>query len=132
MYGVVIHANKISMILNGNYVNNAGWLFTLVVNFIIIFFNIALFSYLFLKLGHWYDGASLFLTLLEAIVMIFLVIMIFHRYNYKIDFTLATVALFLTGNMTELYYSVLIPLIHKYKKHLLNLHILKKGQAYEN
>ncbi|MBO9700205.1 MAG: CHASE2 domain-containing protein [Sporocytophaga sp.] len=132
MYGVVIHANKISMILKGNYINNFNWILTLVINFIIIFLNIALYSYLFLKLGHWFDGASLFLTLFEALLMIFLVIMIFHRFNYKIDFTLATVALFLTGNMTELYYSVLMPVINKYKKHLLNLHIFKKGQAYEN
>jgi len=132
MYGVVIHANKISMILKGNYINNANWLLSIVINYIIIFLNIALFAYLFLKLEHWYEGVSMLITIVEAVFMIYLTIMIFHRYNYKIDFTVATVALFLTGNMTELYYGIAAPLIDKYKKLLLNLPIFKNRQAYEN
>ncbi|MFN3403704.1 MAG: CHASE2 domain-containing protein [Cytophagaceae bacterium] len=126
MYGVVVHANIVSMILNGNYINNFPDWFTIIINFVIIFLNIYFFGYLFVKLEHWYDGVTLVVTLIEASLFTGIIITVFHNYNYKIDLTFCTVALFLTGNLIELYHGFIVPLIDKIKIYFVNLRTSNK------
>ncbi|MCS6823100.1 MAG: CHASE2 domain-containing protein [Cytophagaceae bacterium] len=106
MYGVVVHANIVSMILSGNYIDEMPEWLMYVVNISLLFLNLMLFSYLYFKLELFWDGVSLVLTLLEVLLLTALNVFIFSQYNYKSDFTLIIVALFLMPNIIELYYAL--------------------------
>jgi CHASE2 domain-containing sensor protein len=120
MYGVLVHANIVSMILRGKYINHMPEWLNYILTFIIVYLNIVLFSYIFLKLEIWYDGASFFLTLIEMAVIISIVLLIFEKYLYKIDISLATFALFLTGNMIEIYHGFVKKIYYVLKEKFVN------------
>ena len=107
MYGVIVHANIISMILNESYINELPEAWSTTINILIIFINIILFTYLYFKLELFWDGATLIITLVEALLFTTLIVYIFDIYNYKMDFTMCTVALFLMPNIIELYYGII-------------------------
>jgi CHASE2 domain-containing sensor protein len=106
MYGVIVHANIVAMILNENYINEMSETWTFIMNILIIFLNIILFQYLYSKLELFWDGATLLITLAQALLFITIIVYIFSKYNYKLDFGLATLALFLMPNIIELYYGL--------------------------
>lgn len=120
MYGVVVHANIVSMILKGQYINDMSDWINLPLSLILIFLNVWLFSYLFIRLEMWYDGATFFLTLFEIMLLIIVVLFIFDRYNYRVDITLPSIALALTGNLIEIYYGLIKPLYGKLVKKIVS------------
>lgn len=103
MYGVVVHANIIAMILNENYIDEMSTNWTFVMNIFIIFINIILFQYLYSKLELFWDGATLLITVFQSLLFILIIVYIFNNYNYKLNFGTATLALFLMPNIIELY-----------------------------
>ncbi len=106
MYGGVVHANIISMILNRDYINsmseNMGYLFAI----LICFFNVALFSLVYKKIPKWYDGITKLFQLLEIGVLVFGVIYILELYSFKADIAVGMVAVALAGDALEVYYGV--------------------------
>ncbi len=120
MYGVVVHANIVSMILKGLYINDMSDWINLPLSLILIFLNVWLFSYLFIRLEMWYDGATFFLTLFEIMILIIVVLFIFDHYNYRVDITLPSIALALTGNLIEIYYGLIKPLYGKLVKKIVS------------
>ncbi|MDB5273201.1 MAG: hypothetical protein JWO58_1568 [Chitinophagaceae bacterium] len=116
MYGVVVHANIVSMILKGDYINDMpDWINT-PISLIIIFLNVWLFSWLFIRMEMWYDGLSFILTIIEVMLLTVVVLYVFDLYSYRVDITLPSIALFLTGNMIEIYYGLIKPLYSKIVK----------------
>jgi CHASE2 domain-containing sensor protein len=113
MYGVVAHANAVSMILDGDFINEMDETLNDVISIIIIFFNVFLLTYLFFKLKVWYEAFSNFVVLGEAAVLVFLVLYIFNDYDFKFDVTMPILALFLTGNIVEIYYGMIKPGLEK-------------------
>lgn len=115
MYGVVVHANKVSMILDGDYVNTFPNWITYLINLVLIYINIILYSWMFLRLEMWWDGASLVATLLQVSLIIMALLSVFNKYSYKLDFTLLIVALFLCGNFIEFYFGLIKPGLLRFK-----------------
>ena len=113
MYGVVVHANVVSMILKGDFIDEMPSWMMFTFSLILIFLNTWFFSYLYYRTEVWYDGLSLLLTLAEILVLMIVVLLVFNWYNYKIDITLASVALFLTGNLIEIHYGIVKPSLSK-------------------
>jgi CHASE2 domain-containing sensor protein len=107
MYGVVSHANVISMILQGNFIDEMQEGLNTTLSLILIFMNVLFINFLYHKLKVWYDGFSNIIVLIEAAIIVFFVLYVFNHYNYKFDVTLAIVALFLTGNFVELYHGII-------------------------
>lgn len=109
MFGVVIHANIISMILKENYINEMpGWL-NIALSVFLIFINVWFFSYLYFRTELWYDGLSLLITLGEILVLTIMVVVVFNYYNYNVDISFASAALFLTGNLIEIHFGIVKP-----------------------
>jgi len=106
MYGGVVHANIISMILNRDYINsmseNMGYVFAI----LICFLNVALFSLVYKKIPKWYDGITKLFQLLEIGVLVFGVIYILELYSFKADIAVGMVAVALAGDALEVYYGV--------------------------
>jgi CHASE2 domain-containing sensor protein len=113
MFGVVVHANIVSMILREDYINvMPDWLMYCF-SLILIFLNVWFFAYLYHKSEEWYDGLSLLITLAEILVLMIIVLAVFVKYDYKIDITLASVALLLTGNLIEIHFGIVKPTVLK-------------------
>ena len=106
MYGGVIHANAISMILNRDYIDkmgdNAGFIFAI----ILCFLNVALFSLIYKRIPKWYDGVTKLFQLVEIAVLVYGVIYILDFYSYKAEIGLALFAVALAGDALEVYYGV--------------------------
>ncbi len=113
MYGVIVHANIIAMILNENYIDEMPENWTFIMNILIIFVNIIFFQYLYTKLELFWDGATLLITVIQALLFIGIIVYTFSWYNYKLNFGVATLALFLMPNIIELYYGIIKPSIIK-------------------
>ena len=113
MYGVIVHANIVSMILSENYINEMPDGQVDIINYIIICLNIILFLYLYGKLEQFWDGATLLITIFQALLFLTIIVYIFNMLNYKLNFTLAIVALFLMPNVIELYFGIVKTTLNK-------------------
>jgi len=108
MYGVVIHANIIAMILNEQYLDQMSdkqgiWLAILV-----CYLNVFLFSIIYYKLDKWYDGITKLIQLVEALLFTFIIILVFHYFNFKLNLTLTIIAVLFAGDSLEVYYGLIV------------------------
>lgn len=118
MYGPVVHANIISMILNEDYVNEIKIWQQYVIAFFIVLLNIALFKVINKRIPVWYDGLSLFIQVTQVLIFSFIMVQLFNVWSFKINITFALLAVALVGTCFELYNSV-IKTIYNYLFELL-------------
>lgn len=121
MYGVVVHANIVSMILKESYINDMPQWLNLPLSLIFIFLTVWLFNWLYLNTAEWWDGISMILSLIGVILLSVFTVFIFDQKNYTFDITLSSVALLLSGNLIELYWGILKPLYMKTKEKSVSL-----------
>jgi len=115
MFGVVVHANIVSMILHEDYVNEmADWQEGLLA-FLLCLLNVALFSLIHTHLELWYDGITKLLQLIQLVLYTVLMVLIFHWYSFKLNITLTLAAVALVGDVYEIYMSVIKNLFVKIK-----------------
>lgn len=124
MYGVIAHANIISMILNEDYINEMGFWGNLLMSIFFCYITTALFSFIYLTSDFWYDGLVLVFQFLVALAVLTLVVYAFDWYRYKIDFTLSIFSIILSGFFVELYYGLVTKIIYKSR--------IKKVEKQEN
>lgn len=121
MYGVVVHANIVSMILKESYINDMPQWLNISLSLILIFFMVWIFNWLYLNTAEWWDGISMILSLVGVILLSFATVMIFDQKNYTFDIALSSVALLLSGNLIELYWGILKPLYMRTKEKSVSL-----------
>ncbi len=103
MYGVVVHANIVSMILNNAYINTLpNWL-TVIIAILIVLANVTLFFWVGTHHKLYYDLITKTIQLVEVGIIFFLNLMILLYFELKIDLTIAMIALVFSGDLTELY-----------------------------
>jgi hypothetical protein len=107
MFGVSIHANIISMILNDDYINESGFTLSIFLSILLCYINVYLFTWIYRRLPLWYDGLTKLIQLFEVIVIFFLIIVVFNDYSYKLDITLGIGAVLLAGDSLEVYNGVI-------------------------
>lgn len=116
MYGVVVHANIISMILQQDYINTMNpWLNGLLA-FLITMLSTILFSYFYKYMGFWYDAVTIIFQLLFSLLLLTIVIYAFHWYRLKIDTGLALVGVIFSGIFVEIYFGLVNKLFLKVRK----------------
>jgi CHASE2 domain-containing sensor protein len=106
MYGGVIHANAISMILNEDYIDGMSENQGIILGIILCFMNVALFSLVYKKLPQWYDGITKIFQLIEIATLVYLMIYVLDKSSYKLELGLALGAVALAGDSLEVYYGV--------------------------
>jgi CHASE2 domain-containing sensor protein len=106
MYGVVVHANIISMILSGNFVNEMATWQKFALAFLVVYFNIALFWIINRRLPLWFDGLALLLQLTQIVLLTVLMMLMFDWYNFKLDLTIALLGIALSGTCFEMYFNL--------------------------
>lgn len=115
MYGPIIHANIISMILHEEYINRMEEWLEIGMAIILCLLNVALFSLIHIKLPDWYDGITKLLQIIELLLLTFLMVMIFDGYAFKLEITLALAAIALVGDAYEVYIGVVKNLVNRLK-----------------
>lgn len=121
MYGVVVHANIVSMILKESYINDMPQWLNILLSLIFIFFTVWVFNWLYLNTAEWWDGISMILSIIGVILLSVTSVMIFDQKNYTFDIALSSVALLLSGNLIELYWGILKPLYIRTKEKSVSL-----------
>lgn len=127
MYGVVVHANIVSMILKEKYINDMPYWLNLSIALIGIFMNIWIFNWLHLNTAVWWDGVSMLVSLIGVFVMAGISVMVFDKFNYNFDITYPSVALLLSGNLIELYWGIIKPLYNRTKEKNVSLQTTHKS-----
>ncbi len=113
MFGGVIHANIISMVLNEDYLDqmseNWGKFWALTIGLL----NILLFTWIYKSLPNWYDGITKILQLLQVLLLVTLMIYVLHWANYKINFSYTIILILLAGDSIEVFHGVVKNLFSK-------------------
>jgi len=107
MFGVVVHANIVSMILREDYVQQmANWQ-EAAMAIILCLLNVALFSLINTNMPLWYDGITKLLQFIQLFLYSILMVFIFHWFQFKLSITLTLAAVALVGDIYEVYMSVI-------------------------
>ncbi len=117
MYGVIIHANIIAMILLEEYINEApDWMDYLISAFIAYIIT-AFFVFLHEKLDFWYDGISILVQFLLSFVLVLIIIEVFDLFKLRVDWSLGFLAIVFIPNFVEVYYGA-VAKIYDYRQKL--------------
>lgn len=103
MYGCVVHANILSMILHKNYIESMPFLWSIIVGFIVLVANVMFFTYMYTKYESWYDVIAVSTQLIESLALLFLIVSVFSNFDYKLALTPALFGVFLVGTVHDLY-----------------------------
>ena len=103
MYGVVIHANTVSMILNGSYIEVMPFWLSMVVGFSLLVVNVMMLTFMYRQFEAWYDLFAVTVQLGESLLILFLIVSVFANSNYKLALTPALFGVFLVGTVHDLY-----------------------------
>ena len=103
MYGVVVHANVVSMIIDEDYVNEMALWQQIVLAIIVLILTSALFFKIEEKMPIWYDILSLVIQVALFAIFSLIMILAFSWYSVKLNFTLTLAAVALIGTCFELY-----------------------------
>jgi CHASE2 domain-containing sensor protein len=115
MFGVVIHANALAMILNGDFINELEDWQKYALAFVFCFLNIALFFYLNAKFPVWFDTFQLFIQVGQILLLMGITIWVFAASNFKLDLTLTIVTIALAGPVFAFYDNVLTSSVRNLK-----------------
>lgn len=103
MYGTVIHANIVSMILDEDYINSPSNALMNAINVIILFINVLVFSYFYHLIPQWYHGTTKLIQVIEIIALMYVMIYSFHYFNYDLQLGTAIFYVALVGDSLEVY-----------------------------
>ncbi|TAE75441.1 MAG: CHASE2 domain-containing protein [Bacteroidetes bacterium] len=116
MYGIVVHANIISMILNQDYIDEMNEYMNIFLAIVLIFSSVLLFSFFYNRIGFWFDSVTLVMQFVFAILLFTINIYAFYTFNLRVNINLALAGAVLSGLMVEFYYGLFVKLYEKTKK----------------
>src|SRR6478736_1703859 len=106
MFGVVVHANIVSQILNEDYVNELTESQQFIVAFVVCLLTVALFIVIDEKLPAWFDAMSVLIQVFQILIISGLVVYCFATFTYKLDLSLALGVSALIGPCYDIFKSV--------------------------
>jgi CHASE2 domain-containing sensor protein len=116
MFGAVVHANIVAMILNEDYVNEIPEWLQYMIAFIICFANVYLLHWVDRKFPVWFDALQVTIQILEILVVSAFIVFVFATFNFKLDLTITLAALALIGPCFDIYKSLENTVIRRIKR----------------
>lgn len=113
MYGIVIHANILSMILRGDYIDQIPLFTERMIAIILCFFSVLFLMYLFRHNKFWYDPASILIPVTSSIVILYIIFQLYAFAGLKFNATLLILLILLSSEAPELY-DFIIRVINRY------------------
>ncbi|MEK6782675.1 MAG: CHASE2 domain-containing protein [Bacteroidota bacterium] len=105
MFGPVVHANIVSMILEEDYINTIGEGIRYLIAFLVCLFTVALFILIDRNLPVWFDALSVTIQLIELLLITSFIIFAFASWNLKLDLTMAIGVSALVGPCYDIFKS---------------------------
>ncbi len=124
MYGIVIHANIISMIINGNYIGQVPYLFNLFFTIILCIANALILIYVKRHYDPWFNGFGNVSMFIQTVASLYLGVLIFNHWNYRVNLTLIIAVIVLVAPSVDLYFNFIERFYLKIKNSL-------KGKKHE-
>lgn len=106
MYGIVVHANIISMILSESYVEVMSPFTSFLVAFIVCYLNMVFLLYIYHSIPLFFNMISRGCQILQSLVIYYLIIRLFYSYRYETDFGLMIIVLALAPDALEMFMAV--------------------------
>lgn len=106
MYGPVIHANAVAMILNEDYIEEIPEWAKFTIAFFMCLLTVALFIVLDKNLPSWFDAMSVLIQLVEVLLVSVFVVHAFSWWSLKLDLTLTMGVSALVGPCYDIFKSV--------------------------
>jgi len=92
MFGVVVHANIVAMILNEDYVDELAQWQKYAIAFMVCLLTVALFIVIEEKLPIWFDAFSVLIQVAQLLLFSGLMVWAFAKFSFKLDLSLALAA----------------------------------------
>ncbi len=106
MFGLVVHANAVAMILNEDYVNELVDWEKYAIAIILCILNVALFIVIDEKLPVWFDALSVLIQVFQILLISGLVVYYFATFTFKLDLSIALAVSALVGPCYDIFKSV--------------------------
>lgn len=106
MFGPVIHANVVAMILNEDYIDEIPDWMQIAIAFFLCFLNVLLFYWIDRKFPALYDGLSVFIQIFEIVLVSLSIVYFFAYFSLKMDLSLTIAAMALIGPCFDIYKSI--------------------------
>lgn len=114
MNGIVIHANIISMILDGKYIRDIpGWLFW-IITILIAWLHVALFMRYYIEEHIWFHLVAKLAQIFFAILSVYIGIMFFDWFSVKIDTKISLIVIILAIDIIYFYEALAVWLHTKF------------------
>lgn len=106
MFGPVVHANAVAMIINEDYVDEIPTWAQYSIAFVVCLLTVVLFFAIDKKLPQWFDALSVLIQLIEVILISVLVVQAFALWSLKLELAVAMGVSALVGPTYDIYKSV--------------------------
>lgn len=114
MYGMVIHANIISMIISGTYKNTIPLWIELLISFIVSYFYIVFHKYTSTHIPKKFSFVKQFINLFLTIIAIYIGFMLYKNADIAVETAVFIAPILLYGSFLEYYQLLLLFLNQKY------------------
>lgn len=122
MYGVVIHANIIAMILNGNYIYDFPEWLVVLLEMLFTYINVAMIHWIYRRFHVAFHPITRTIQLLEFSILFFMTAYLFHYFQFRVDLGAGILGLALAYDFVMIYESLLrIPLTRFFAR--FNVHL---------
>jgi len=105
MFGVVVHANIVAMILNEDYVNELTESQQFIVAFVVCLLTVAMFILIDRKLPAWFDAMSVLIQIIQILAFSGLMVYFFASFTFKLDLSLTIGVSALVGPCYDIFKS---------------------------
>lgn len=103
MYGVTIHANIISTILEGRYVNKMPLWLGLLISFVILYVNMYFFIRYYVHMHVWYHLFAKMAQLVISVIIVGIELWLYASFRYKINTAIIIVPIILSIDVLYVY-----------------------------
>jgi CHASE2 domain-containing sensor protein len=103
MFGVVVHANIVAMILNEDYVDELTEWQQYAIAIIICFFTVSLFIIIDTRLPMWFDTLSVIIQVFQILAISGLIVYAFAFWSFVLELTFTLAASALVGPCYDIY-----------------------------
>jgi CHASE2 domain-containing sensor protein len=103
MFGVVVHANIVAMILNEDYVNEVPAWIEIAIAVLTCYLTVLLFMTIDQRLPNWYDALSVTIQVVQLILISAIIVFAFAWFVIKLDLGLTLLATALVGPSYDIF-----------------------------
>jgi len=103
MFGVIVHANIVAMILNEDYVDELPEWAQITIALVVCFFTVISFIIIDQRLPMWFDTLSVTIQVFQILITSAIIVFAFQQSSFKLDLSMSLAASALVGPAYDIY-----------------------------